>query len=126
MTFHEGERIIDHISLVYLFLEGISRSGGPFFFHCLVAINCNQNIAKVVKLIKGESSHWVNRNRLTTSKFYWQREYYAVSVDRTRLKTIRNYIRNQERHHKNKNLQKELNLFFGSLAGDLSPREKEE
>ena len=33
--------------------------------HVLVSINADQSIAKIVQLIKGESSFWINKNKLT-------------------------------------------------------------
>lgn len=37
--------------------------------HCLISLGSNQNIEKVVQLIKGESSFWINKNELTREKF---------------------------------------------------------
>jgi len=50
--------------------------------------------------IKGESSYWINKNSLINYKFRWAVEYYAASVSESHLTRVRNYIRNQERHHK--------------------------
>ena len=79
--------------------------------HCLVVLSCDQSMSKVVQLLKGESSHWINQLGLTGRKFKWQEEYYAVSVGIRQLNIVRNYIRNQEQHHLKKNLEKELKLF---------------
>src|SRR5688572_30170704 len=46
--------------------------------HCLLSLGKDDSISKVVQLIKGESSHWINQNKLTSTKFAWQGEYYAV------------------------------------------------
>ncbi len=43
--------------------------------HCLISLSSNQTIEKVVQLIKGESSFWINKNNLTAEKFHWQDEY---------------------------------------------------
>ena len=51
---------------------------------------------KTLQLIKGESSFWINKNKLTQSKFEWQDEYFAVAVSESMLEKVRNYIRNQE------------------------------
>jgi putative transposase len=37
--------------------------------HCLVSLGKEQSISKVAQLIKGESYHWINENKLTKSKF---------------------------------------------------------
>ena len=52
-----------------------------------------------MQLIKGESSHWINNNYILKTKFKWQEEYFAVSVSPSKLKQLRHYIRNQEKHH---------------------------
>jgi len=36
--------------------------------HCLVSMNEDLSIGKIAQLIKGESSFWVNKNRLTMQK----------------------------------------------------------
>ncbi len=64
--------------------------------HCLVSLRVNQTIEKIMQLIKGESSFWINKNQLTEQKFEWQDEYFAVSVSESMIDRVRNYIRNQE------------------------------
>jgi REP element-mobilizing transposase RayT len=108
------KKVFQHIKLNALAHEIYVDHIGGFedHVHCLVLLKKDQTISSLVKQIKGESSHWINRNKLTPTKFQWQRQYYAVSVDLTRLQIIRNYIRNQEKHHKNKTLQNELNNLY--------------
>jgi REP element-mobilizing transposase RayT len=80
--------------------------------HCLISLGSNQNIEKIVQLLKGESSYWINKQRLTKDKFSWQDEYFAVSVSETRLDTVRNYIKNQEQHHQKKSFADEYQEFL--------------
>lgn len=79
--------------------------------HCLLSLSSNQNIEKVVQLLKGESSHWINKNQLTKEKFAWQDEYFAVSVSESMIESVRNYIKNQEKHHKKKSFEEEYLEF---------------
>jgi REP element-mobilizing transposase RayT len=67
--------------------------------HCLISLGREQTISKTAQLIKGESSFWINKNRLLDRKFAWQDDYWAVSVSEINVQAVRNYIRNQERHH---------------------------
>lgn len=67
--------------------------------HCLISLGSDQNIQKIVQLLKGESSYWINKHQLTKDKFAWQDEYFAVSVSENKLDVVRNYIKNQEKHH---------------------------
>ena len=37
--------------------------------HCQVSLGSGQNIDKIVMLLKGESSYWINKNKLIRQKF---------------------------------------------------------
>ena len=67
--------------------------------HCLFRIKNDQTISKVMQLIKGESSFWINKQKLIKSKFEWQDEYFAVSISESQVDSIRKYIQSQEKHH---------------------------
>src|SRR5688500_15186934 len=66
--------------------------------HALVSLGTEQTISKIVQLMKGESTHWINQNNLITGKFAWQHEYFAVGVCESLLDKTRDYIRDQEAH----------------------------
>ena len=80
--------------------------------HCLISLSSDQTIEKIVNLIKGESSHWINREKLIRHQFRWQNEYFAVSISESMLEDVRNYIINQENHHKRKTFADEYNEFI--------------
>jgi len=80
--------------------------------HCLISLGVDQTIQKTMQLIKGESSYWINKEKLIPNKFEWQDEYFAVSVSESMIDRVRNYIRNQETHHKSKSFQEEYNNFI--------------
>ena len=61
-----------------------------------------------MQLIKGESSFWINENKLCAQHFQWQDEYYAVSVSESMIDKVRNYIRNQEEHHSKYTFDQEI------------------
>ena len=61
--------------------------------HCLVSLGSGQNIDKIVMLLKGESSYWINKNKLIRQKFEWQDEYFAVSVSESGVNRVRDYIK---------------------------------
>ena len=44
--------------------------------HCLISLGSGQNIDKILMLLKGESSYWINRNNFFLKKFEWQDEYF--------------------------------------------------
>jgi REP-associated tyrosine transposase len=67
--------------------------------HCLFRLKNDQTISKVMQLIKGESSFWINQQKIIESKFQWQNDYFAVSVSESGVSSVKKYIRNQEEHH---------------------------
>jgi REP element-mobilizing transposase RayT len=84
--------------------------------HCLISLGIDQTIQKVMQLIKGESSYWINKYRLTKEKFEWQDEYFAVSVSESMLDKVRDYIKNQEEHHRKKTFQEEYDEFISKYG----------
>jgi REP element-mobilizing transposase RayT len=90
--------------------------------HCLVSLGVDQTMQNIMQLIKGESSYWINKNELTSQKFEWQDEYFAVSVSKLGLDAVRKYIHNQEEHHRKKSFLEEYEEFiknydFGRFKG---------
>ncbi|NIJ55526.1 IS200/IS605 family transposase [Dyadobacter arcticus] len=79
--------------------------------HCLFVLGRDQTLADVARLIKGESSFWINQNKLTSEKFVWQDDYWAVSVSERHIARVRQYILNQEAHHTKKTFKEEIDRF---------------
>ena len=88
--------------------------------HILLSLGTEQTIAKTAMLIKGESSYWVNKQKLSKSKFEWQDEYIALSVSESGITSVRQYIANQEEHHKKKTFMQEYEAFLESSGIDKS------
>ena len=80
--------------------------------HCLISLACDQNIAQIMKLLKGESSHFANENNLFGVEFDWADDYYAASVSQSHAEKVRNYIKNQEEHHRKKTFEEECQEFM--------------
>ena len=81
--------------------------------HCLISMACDQSIAHIMKLLKGKSSFFANQQNLFgTPDFDWADDYYAVSVSQSNVSSVRNYIKNQEEHHRTKTFEEECNEFM--------------
>jgi putative transposase len=80
--------------------------------HCLISLNPDQSLAKVIQLIKGESSFWINKNMILKNRFEWADEYFGISVSPSGLSKVREYIKNQEIHHKLKTWAEEYEVFI--------------
>jgi putative transposase len=87
------------------FVHGVN--GHVDHVHCLFTLNVDTSVAKALQLIKGESSFWINRNKLTENHFAWAEEYYASSVSKSHLLVVRDYVDRQEEHHALKHFSQE-------------------
>jgi REP element-mobilizing transposase RayT len=106
--------VIDHIrqnaKTKEIYIDRLN--GHTDHMHCLMGLNADMSIAKAIQLIKGESAFWINKHKLTKSKFEWADEYFAVSVSESMLDKVRAYIDGQEEHHKKKTFQQEYEEFI--------------
>ncbi len=91
-----------------------SVNGYTDHLHCLISLGASQSISKVLNLIKGESSFWINNNQITKTKFEWADEYYAVSVSDSQVSAVRNYIKNQEQHHRKAGYKEESEIIINN------------
>lgn len=87
-------------------------SGFSDHAHCLISLGKEQSISQVAQLIKGESSFWINKNKLTSNQFIWQDDYWAAGVSERHIDAVRRYIHNQEVHHSKQLFSEEINGFM--------------
>ena len=93
--------------------------------HCLVSLGDKLSIGEIAQLIKGESSFWINKNKLIREKFGWQDEYLAIGVGDDKLGIVRNYIANQEEHHKKLSFGQEYDKFIKRYGFDIKRMDNE-
>ncbi len=107
-------RVFDHIrqnaKVKRIFIDDIN--GYREHVHVLISLGTDQKIAEIVKLLKGESSHWINQQGFTTAKFQWQHEYFAVGVSEPIVEKVRAYIRKQEEHHSRRSFDDEFEAMI--------------
>jgi putative transposase len=80
--------------------------------HCLIPLKPDWSIAKHMQMIKGESANWINKKGILQCRLEWADEYFAASVSEDKLGYVRNYIRNQEEHHRKISFTEEYNYFL--------------
>lgn len=104
------EHIKENAKSKDIFIDTIN--GHQDHCHCLISLGADQTISKIMQLLKGESSYWVNKHKLCRKNFEWQDEYFAVSVSESVVVKVREYIKNQEEHHKTITCQQEYDQFI--------------
>ena len=116
-------KIFDHISKKAkqegYYLDTIN--GVADHVHCLLLLQPRYSVSEVVNKLKGESSHWINDNMITPTRFVWQGGFAAFSVSESQVGRVRAYIRNQERHHQSISFEFEAQRFL-KLYSAISER----
>ncbi len=98
------------------YMTGIVQNNGhklitintmPDHLHMLVGLNPKQSISELMKLVKGDSSEFINKEGFTQRKFHWQDGYGAFSNSRSHIDGVVKYILNQKEHHAKKTFREE-------------------
>ena len=76
--------------------------------HLLFILGRTISIADAVSKVKSTSSLWINQTRGLPGPFHWQNGYAVFSVSQSNVEAVREYIRQQERHHGRLSFQDEL------------------
>ncbi len=80
--------------------------------HIFVGLRPSMRISDLVRDIKNNSTNFVNDNGWVNRKFCWQGGYGAFSYGHSQIKTVYNYILNQEKHHRQKTFREEYHEFL--------------
>ncbi len=87
--------------------------------HALVDLPTNMSVEECVKLLKGASSFYINKNRITGFKFSWGKGYGAFSVSASQINKVVDYIKNQEEHHRINSFTEEYQIFIKKYGIDV-------
>jgi REP element-mobilizing transposase RayT len=98
--------------------EGIG--GVADHVHLLVSLKATLCLADFMRELKKSSSSWVRESKLPG--FQWQEGYAAFTVSASARVSVRDYIAQQEQHHRVKSFREELIEFLGKSAVAYDPR----
>lgn len=90
----------------------IAINGMPDHVHLFVGFHPTQSISDFMRIVKGESSEWINNKKFVLGKFQWQEGYGAFSYGRSQIDDVYQYIQNQKQHHKVRPFQEEYKLLL--------------
>jgi putative transposase len=90
----------------------IAVNGMPDHLHVFVGLDTVQSVSDLMKVVKGESSEWINKQKLTDQIFRWQEGYGAFSYSRSHIDAVYKYIQNQKQHHQKQTFLKEYIDFL--------------
>lgn len=94
----------------------LAINGIPDHVHLLVGMRPTESISHLMQEVKGDSSTWVNQNKLANGKFGWQDGYGAFSYSKSHVPDVIKYIQNQELHHKHKSFLQEYKQILDKFG----------
>ncbi|MBN1912499.1 MAG: IS200/IS605 family transposase [Pirellulales bacterium] len=76
--------------------------------HVLCGLSRTVTVAKLVEVLKRETSKWIKERETKLRMFHWQNGYGAFSVSQSRLSAAIEYVEHQEEHHRRMTFQEEF------------------
>jgi putative transposase len=58
--------------------------------HIFIGLNPKQSISEIMRLVKGDSSEFVNKEKFTKRKFQWQEGYGAFNNSHSHIDAVVN------------------------------------
>ena len=116
---------------LYRYIGGIVRAEGGVQFeiggtsdhiHILAKFKPAISVSEMLAKIKANSSKWANEHKMKLRKFGWQEGYAAFSVSESQVPAVREYIRNQEEHHRTQPYQEEFIALLERHGIEYDPR----
>lgn len=106
---------------LFSYMNGILRAETDFALavdgwydhvHLFFEQKTSQSTADILRIVKANSSKWINEQHFLPGKFNWQEGYGAFSYSRSQRDDVIKYIMSQEQHHKKVTFREEyLNML---------------
>ncbi len=109
---------------LFMYISGILKEINQFplavngyldHVHVFFEMNPNNSVSEISRILKSNSSKWINDKNFLMNKFNWQSGYGAFSYSRSHRDKVIKYIMNQEKHHKKKTFKDEYLDFLASF-----------
>jgi hypothetical protein len=82
----------------------------------------DQSLSDLMRIVKSESTKWINEKQCTPAVFNWQEGYGAFSYSRSHVKKVINYVLNQEEHHRKQTFLEEYEQFLRQFEIEYDDR----
>lgn len=102
--------------VIFKYISGILTNQNQFSLavngykdhaHIFFEMQPTKSLSDIVRVVKSNSSKWINENKMVPGKFFWQEGYGGFSYSRSQRNNVIQYIMKQEEHHKKKTFQEE-------------------
>ena len=116
-------RLLEYLGGTVNGLGGFSECVGGIadHVHLLVGLKATHCLSDFMRELKKASSLWVH-GQIGMKGFAWQEGYGAFTVSAASRDKVREYIANQEEHHRTKSFREELEEFLKRAGVKYEPK----
>ncbi len=75
--------------------------------HLFFEMHPTTALSDIIRIVKTNSSKWINERKFVKGKFRWQEGYGAFSYSKSQRNNVIKYIMQQEKHHREKTFREE-------------------
>ena len=94
----------------------------PDHAHVLCLLSRTETLGGIVRQVKTGSTEWLQRQLPILRSFHWQNGYGAFSVSQSNLAEVKEYIRNQQKHHQEMSFQEEFRHLLAKYEVEFDER----
>ena len=94
----------------------------PDHVHILFILARTEPVSNVVGQVKKSSNDWLRTKGERFADFHWQAGYGAFSVSQSVVEDVREYLRKQREHHRQKTFQEEYRALLLKYAVEFDER----
>jgi len=90
----------------------LAINGIPNHIHFFIGMKPSCCISDLVREVKKSSNDFINENKFSKHKFYWQEGFGAFSYSHSQIDAVVKYVLNQKEHHKKQTFKDEYIQFL--------------
>lgn len=96
-------------------------NGMPDHVHLAIRMRPDLSISDLMRVVKANSSKWMNQQKWMTGRFSWQRGFGAFSYNESQVPNLIRYIDRQQIHHSRQSFKKEYIELLEAFQVDYEP-----
>ena len=90
--------------------------------HVLCRFAKTIEVATLLRELKRDSSKWVKAEQPRLAEFHWQAGYGAFSISPSHVDALKEYVQNQEQHHRRESFQDEFRRLCKKYGIEIDER----
>ena len=90
--------------------------------HVLCRLGKTIDVADLIRDLKRDSSKWIKSEQPRLAEFHWQQGYGAFSISPSHVDALKEYIINQEEHHRHESFQDEFRRLCKKYGLEIDER----